>query len=125
MLTGELPMGKFPKPSEKAEVDPSLDAVLDRALEKDVALRYQDIGEFKHAVEAVVLNKKETLQKVDRSDLERQLPPGSCFCIMNRYTLLLNLCFFVVWSELEDHLLQDLPARKVVMMRLYSVWSSS
>ncbi|MEY2539684.1 MAG: eukaryotic-like serine/threonine-protein kinase [Verrucomicrobiota bacterium] len=75
MLTGELPMGKFPKPSEKAEVDPSLDAVLDRALEKDVALRYQNIGEFKQAVEAVVLNKKEPLQKVDRSDLQRQLRP--------------------------------------------------
>ena len=75
MLTGELPMGKFPKPSEKAEVDPSLDAVLDRALEKDVTLRYQDIGEFKQAVEAMVLNKKEPLQKVDRSDLERQLRP--------------------------------------------------
>lgn len=73
MLTGELPMGKFPKPSKKVEVDPSLDAVLDRALEKDVALRYQDIGEFKQAVEAVVFNKTEPLQKVDRSDLGRQL----------------------------------------------------
>jgi serine/threonine protein kinase len=73
MLTGERPMGKFPAPSKKAKVDSSLDEVLFRALEKDVALRYQDIGEFKQAVEAVVLNKKEPLQKVDRSDLERQL----------------------------------------------------
>ena len=72
MLTGELPMGRFSGPSEKAEVDSSLDEVLDRALEKDVALRYQDIGEFKHAVEAVVFNKKEPLQKVNRSDLERE-----------------------------------------------------
>ena len=73
MLTGEPPMGKFPAPSEKAKVDSSLDDVLFRALERDVALRYQDIGEFKQAVEAVVFNKKEPLQKVDRSDLGQQL----------------------------------------------------
>jgi hypothetical protein len=40
-----------------------------------VALRYQDIGEFKQAVEAVALNRNEPLQKMDRSDLERQLRP--------------------------------------------------
>jgi serine/threonine protein kinase len=65
MLTGELPLGfDFPRPSQKAKVDSSLDEVLLRALEKNVARRYQNIGEFKQAVEAV--------QKMYRSDLERQ-----------------------------------------------------
>jgi serine/threonine protein kinase len=73
MLTGETPwMGRFSAPSKKAKVDSSLDEVLLKALEKDVTLRYQDISEFKQAVEAVVFNKKEPLQKTNRSDLERE-----------------------------------------------------
>jgi serine/threonine protein kinase len=72
MLTGELPLGRFSAPSQIAKVDSSLDEVVLTALEKDVALRYQDISEFKQAVEAVVFNKKEPLQKVGRSsDLEQ------------------------------------------------------
>jgi serine/threonine-protein kinase len=67
MLTGERPMGKFPAPSEKAKVDSLLDKVLFRALEKDVALRYQEIGEFKQAVKAVVFSKKVPLQKASSS----------------------------------------------------------
>jgi serine/threonine protein kinase len=54
MLTGKLP----------AKVDSSLDEVLLRALEKNVARRFQNIREFKQAVEAV--------QTMYRSDLERQ-----------------------------------------------------
>jgi serine/threonine protein kinase len=72
MLTGGLPLGRFSAPSQKAKVPSSLDEVLFRALEKDVSLRYQDIGEFKQAVEAVGFNKKEPLQKMGRStDLEQ------------------------------------------------------
>jgi serine/threonine protein kinase len=65
MLTGKPPMrGRFSAPSKKAKVDPSWDVVLFKALEEDVTLRFQNIGEFKQAVEAV--------QKMYRSDLERQ-----------------------------------------------------
>jgi serine/threonine-protein kinase len=73
MLTGGLPLGRFSAPSQKAEVDSSLDDVLFRALEEDAARRYQNIREFKQAVEAVVSNKKEPLQKKDRSNLGQQL----------------------------------------------------
>ena len=53
MLTGKPPLGLFPPPpSQKAKVDSSLDEVLFRALENDVARRYQDIREFKRAVAA-------------------------------------------------------------------------
>ncbi len=65
MLTGKPPtMGRFSAPSQKAKVDPSWDVVLFKALEEDVTLRFQNIREFKRAVEAV--------QKMYRSDLERQ-----------------------------------------------------
>ena len=72
MLTGELPLGRFSPPSEKAKVDSSLDGALFKALEKGVARRYQNIDEFKRDVETVLFNQKELLQKMDRRDLERQ-----------------------------------------------------
>jgi serine/threonine protein kinase len=74
MLTRELPLGRFSPPSQKAEVDSSLDMVLFRALEKDLARRYRDIREFKQAVEAVAFKTKVPLQNNLRSDSERYHP---------------------------------------------------
>lgn len=41
LLTGELPLGRFPPPSQKAQVGERMDEVVLRALEKDPQLRYQ------------------------------------------------------------------------------------
>ena len=53
MLTGELPLGKFPPPSRKVRVDVRLDEVVLRALEKEPELRYQQASEVKTAVENI------------------------------------------------------------------------
>jgi tRNA A-37 threonylcarbamoyl transferase component Bud32 len=53
MLTGELPLGRFAPPSEKAAVDKRLDEVVFRALEREPARRYQRISEVRTAVESV------------------------------------------------------------------------
>jgi serine/threonine protein kinase len=53
MLTGELPLGRFPAPSEKPGVDPRLDSVVFRTLEKQRERRYQSAGEMKTQVENV------------------------------------------------------------------------
>jgi hypothetical protein len=53
MLTGELPLGKFPPPSQKAHSDARLDHVVLQALEKDPAMRYQNVSEVKSAVESI------------------------------------------------------------------------
>jgi hypothetical protein len=53
MLTGELPLGRFPAPSEKAGTDPRLDTVVFRTLEKQRERRYQTAGEMKTQVENV------------------------------------------------------------------------
>jgi tRNA A-37 threonylcarbamoyl transferase component Bud32 len=53
MLTGELPLGRFAPPSQRAEVDPRLDEVVFRALEREPGRRYQRISEVKTDVEAV------------------------------------------------------------------------
>ncbi len=51
MLTGELPLGRFPPPSRKAQVDVRLDDVVLRTLEKEPELRYQSASEIKSEVE--------------------------------------------------------------------------
>lgn len=53
LLTGELPLGKFPPPSRKVEIDVRLDDVVLRALEKEPARRYQQAGEVKTDVETI------------------------------------------------------------------------
>jgi hypothetical protein len=53
MLTGELPLGRFPLPSQKAHTDARLDQVVMRALEKEPAHRYQTAGEILTQVESL------------------------------------------------------------------------
>lgn len=53
MLTGELPLGRFPAPSSHSGVDSRLDAVVFRTLEKKRELRYQSAGEMKTGVQEV------------------------------------------------------------------------
>jgi predicted Ser/Thr protein kinase len=51
MLTGELPIGRFPSPSEKSSLDERVDDVVFKTLEKEPAKRYQGAGEIKTDVE--------------------------------------------------------------------------
>jgi serine/threonine protein kinase len=51
MLTGELPLGRFSAPSEKAAVDRGVDEVVLRALEKERERRQQSATEMKSEVE--------------------------------------------------------------------------
>jgi hypothetical protein len=53
MLTGELPVGRFPPPSKKVEVDVRLDEVVLRTLEKEPSLRYQQASDLCTAVESL------------------------------------------------------------------------
>jgi tRNA A-37 threonylcarbamoyl transferase component Bud32 len=52
MLTGQLPVGRFPMPSEKAGTDAFLDEVVLHALEREPARRYQHAGDVKTDVES-------------------------------------------------------------------------
>ena len=53
MLTGDLPLGKFPPPSRKVHVDVRFDEVVLRALENDPERRYQHASEVKTQVETI------------------------------------------------------------------------
>jgi predicted Ser/Thr protein kinase len=54
MLTGELPMGRFPPPSATVGVDYRFDALVLRALEKDPAKRYPTATDFQDAATTVM-----------------------------------------------------------------------
>ncbi|MEK7953852.1 serine/threonine-protein kinase [Luteolibacter soli] len=51
MLTGELPLGRFPAPSRRAEVNAQIDEIVLRTLEKERELRQQSAGEVKTDVQ--------------------------------------------------------------------------
>ena len=52
MLTGELPIGSFPPPSElNPQVDARIDAIVDRVLQKDPKRRYKRASEVSSAIE--------------------------------------------------------------------------
>lgn len=53
MLTGELPIGRFPAPSHMTSVDPRLDDVVFKTLEKEPARRPQSAGEVKTDLETI------------------------------------------------------------------------
>jgi tRNA A-37 threonylcarbamoyl transferase component Bud32 len=53
LLTGELPLGRFPPPSRRVQVDVRLDEVVLHALERDPARRYQQVREVKTAVDSL------------------------------------------------------------------------
>jgi serine/threonine protein kinase len=53
MLTGELPIGRFAPPSEKSPVDPRLDEVVLRTLEKERERRTKTADEVKTQVETI------------------------------------------------------------------------
>jgi serine/threonine protein kinase len=55
MLTGELPLGRFAPPSQKASVDARLDAIVLRALAREPEQRYQDAGILKQDVDAIAV----------------------------------------------------------------------
>ena len=51
LLTGELPLGRFAVPSEKAQIDARIDDIVLRALEKNARDRYQHASDIKVDVE--------------------------------------------------------------------------
>ena len=63
MLTGELPLGRFPAPSQRVQVDVRFDEVVLKALEKEPEKRYQRASDVK--VDVTRLSQSELPQKKD------------------------------------------------------------
>src|SRR6266850_1521809 len=64
LLTGELPLGRFPAPSQKIQVDVRLDEIVLHALEKEPKRRYQQAREFKTDLETVATSRAKGVDAV-------------------------------------------------------------
>jgi predicted Ser/Thr protein kinase len=79
MLTGELPLGKFAPPSEKAQVDMRLDEVVLHSLEKEPERRYQHASDIKTDLETIAATPRPVSESAEReSQVAREslLNPG-------------------------------------------------
>lgn len=103
LLTGELPLGKFSLPSEKAKVDGQLDEVVLRTLEKEPERRYQQASQIKTALESLDYAAESPLEPINgqpsipkKDNPERQFtPPPSRFILPFRKNL------FGGWQKLQ------------------------
>ncbi|MHC4483552.1 MAG: serine/threonine-protein kinase, partial [Planctomycetota bacterium] len=85
MLTGELPLGRFPLPSQKVQVDVRLDQVVLHSLEKEPERRYQHASEVKSDVEVISAEPNAPVQSTPRAPthvkprLSRAAIVGACW----------------------------------------------
>lgn len=72
LLTGELPLGRFPPPSKKVQVDVRLDEVVLRTLEKEPERRYQQASEVKTDVERISTDSTAVVENPPESPVETE-----------------------------------------------------
>ncbi len=118
MLTGQLPLGKFAPPSRKAGVDPRLDEVVLRTLERDPGGRYQHASEVSSAVEEIAHTLPEEIEALKQAfDLTTRDLVG-----LGGVVLCLTLLGAVLYASRHTAWLFGLPFMVdfVAMMRLRS-----
>ena len=104
MLTGELPLGRFAPPSQKAQVDIRLDNVVLRTLEKEPERRYQHISEVKTDVEAISSGGRSGVSYRPAADdkleavRQRIRAPGIGLMIAGLINCGIGLILLVAWS---------------------------
>lgn len=76
LLTGELPVGRFPPPSRKVQVDVRLDDVVLRTLEKEPSLRYQQASELRSDVQSLSGGGYRAAESAHAPAPPPQRPPG-------------------------------------------------
>ncbi len=65
LLTGELPLGRFSLPSEKADINGQLDEVVLRTLEKEPDRRFQQASQVKTALESLDYEAESPLEPIN------------------------------------------------------------
>ena len=73
MLTGELPLGRFPSPGERAAVNSRIDEIVLKTLEKERDLRQQSVTEVKTDFAEVSSHEKEKEKAKEQSVFEKNV----------------------------------------------------
>jgi serine/threonine protein kinase len=93
ILTGELPLGRFPLPSEKVEVHVRIDDIVLTALQKDPERRYQRAIEIKESLEKLPENEPGPAQvKVAEKTRKRTLSSQAKLCKTSLLGILWSCC---------------------------------
>jgi len=104
MLKGELPLGRFAPPSQKAQVDVRLDNIVLRTLEKEPDRRYQHISEVKTDVETISSGGRDIVSYHPVADdkleaiRQRIRAPGIGLKIAGLINCGIGLILLVAWS---------------------------
>ncbi len=98
MLTGYLPLGRFPAPSKTVQVDVRIDDVVFRTLEREPERRYQKASEVKNDVEAIANDPQGAAGKP--SAARHDTSQGNDYWGMNErtYSTLLHLSQFASYA---------------------------
>jgi len=98
LLTGELPLGRFSPPSERAETDARLDEVVLRTLAREPDRRYQQASQVKTDVEAL-RNPAITVNPFVLPAHRRWIGKGVAGFIAGILTALFIAGLIVAWAE--------------------------
>lgn len=104
MLTGELPVGRFAKPSAKARIDVRLDEVVLRALEREPQRRYQHASQVKTDIEAISGSPplvKASFAPVEQPRFSRKAIVGAAWAPFFFIIMLATLIVVPVASEVQ------------------------
>jgi ribosomal protein L7/L12/predicted Ser/Thr protein kinase len=111
LLTGQLPLGRFPPPSRKVQVDVRLDEVVLRTLEREPERRYQRAGDLKSDVETI--SHAPNVAAAPQAPIEPPTVAGVRVSEAPSATVL------PASDPLEALVLPYLPDRKITAIKLY------
>ena len=107
LLTGELPIGRFALPSEKAEMDARIDEIVMRTLEKEREARYQSAEDVRTSVAGLSKSHPPVPDVSPAKDgsfprLGRALLPVICFVVVAAIVLGIAVQFIPEKKVYED-----------------------
>ena len=109
MLTGELPLGRFPPPSERAQVPQHLDRVILKSLEREPERRYDSALQVKRDVEhPTPVEAPAPAPRAPRAEAAPRPPAPPVFVWILVAGLVGFLCMFLTWGSMPASAYKDL-----------------
>ncbi len=91
MLTGDLPIGRFPAPSESVQINVNMDKIVLKALEKDPERRYQHASQIREDITRTSSGKEPLGEAVFFSNKDAYMGLLSIVCLFLGFTLIVEI----------------------------------